>query len=337
MSLRLISSLAITLGLLVFTGCGPADRDRDGIPNNVDMCIGDAEDKDTFQDNDGCPDPDNDKDGVCDAWVAQNGHSAKFANVCRGSDKCQMEPEDRDGFEDENGCPDADNDGDGVIDRLDKCPNEVEDVDGFQDADGCPDPDNDADGVCDTWVAERGLSAKFVAQCKGSDNCGNQAEDKDGFQEDDGCPDADNDGDGIPDVVDQCANEAGRADNKGCPKADAEPLPETLELSLRFTTGMAELTFEDRIKLNTGVVPGLKAHPSHKVYLYVFMPMVEIPVPTFLELINGRTQSIVAHLESQGVKREQIRTRTITEELFIANQGTEEDFNSARPVIFKRK
>ncbi len=134
---------------------GPKDTDGDGINDDVDKCPTEAEDKDGFQDEDGCPDPDNDNDGVPDA-----------------QDKCPMEAEDKDGFQDDDGCPDLDNDADGIPDAQDKCPNEAEDKDGFQDEDGCPDPDNDGDGVLDA-----------------NDKCPDQPETKNGFQDDDGCPD----------------------------------------------------------------------------------------------------------------------------------------------------
>jgi OmpA-OmpF porin, OOP family len=110
----------------------PGDADGDGIPDNVDKCPNDPEDKDGFQDADGCPDLDNDADGIPDK-----------------ADKCPNDPEDKDGFQDADGCPDPDNDADGIPDKADKCPNEAEDKDGFEDADGCPDPDNDKDGVLD--------------------------------------------------------------------------------------------------------------------------------------------------------------------------------------------
>ncbi|MGB0680534.1 MAG: OmpA family protein, partial [Polyangiales bacterium] len=109
------------------------DLDGDGIPNDADKCPKEPEDKDGFEDEDGCPDPDNDGDGILD-----------------GDDKCPMEPEDKDGFEDEDGCPDPDNDQDSVLDTEDKCPNDAEDKDAFEDEDGCPDPDNDQDSVLDT-------------------------------------------------------------------------------------------------------------------------------------------------------------------------------------------
>jgi len=111
---------------------GYGDRDGDGIKDNVDKCPDQPEDKDGFQDEDGCPDPDNDNDGIPDK-----------------TDKCPNEPEDKDGFQDEDGCPDLDNDGDGLNDAIDKCPNDPEDKDGFEDEDGCPDPDNDKDGFLD--------------------------------------------------------------------------------------------------------------------------------------------------------------------------------------------
>jgi len=111
---------------------GSRDKDKDGFEDKVDGCPEEAEDVDGFQDNDGCPDPDNDGDGILDA-----------------DDNCPDEAEDMDGFQDEDGCPDADNDLDGVTDAYDNCPDEAEDMDGFQDEDGCPDPDNDLDGVLD--------------------------------------------------------------------------------------------------------------------------------------------------------------------------------------------
>jgi outer membrane protein OmpA-like peptidoglycan-associated protein len=126
------------------------DKDGDGIKDDVDKCPNDPEDKDGFEDEDGCPDLDNDKDGIPDI-----------------RDKCPNDPEDKDGFEDADGCPDPDNDTDGIPDATDKCPNEPEDKDGFEDADGCPDPDNDTDGIPDA-----------------TDKCPNEA----GPPDNDGCP-----------------------------------------------------------------------------------------------------------------------------------------------------
>jgi outer membrane protein OmpA-like peptidoglycan-associated protein len=104
------------------------DTDGDGLKDPEDKCPREAEDKDFFEDKDGCPDPDNDKDGVLDA-----------------ADKCRDVP----GIKVNAGCPDTDDDKDGVADRVDICPHQAEDFDKFEDEDGCPDPDNDGDGVMD--------------------------------------------------------------------------------------------------------------------------------------------------------------------------------------------
>ncbi|MFP4522367.1 MAG: OmpA family protein [Fibrobacterota bacterium] len=98
------------------------DSDNDGIPDDVDLCPQVPEDKDGFEDSDGCPDYDNDKDGIFDL-----------------KDKCPNEPEDKDGFEDMDGCPDYDNDNDGIPDTLDDCPTVPETINGYKDDDGCPD------------------------------------------------------------------------------------------------------------------------------------------------------------------------------------------------------
>ena len=98
------------------------DPDKDGIVGAADKCPTEAEDKDGFEDENGCPDPDNDGDGIADA-----------------TDKCATDAEDKDGFQDDDGCPDPDNDGDGVPDAADKCADQPETKNGFQDDDGCPD------------------------------------------------------------------------------------------------------------------------------------------------------------------------------------------------------
>jgi outer membrane protein OmpA-like peptidoglycan-associated protein len=98
------------------------DKDGDGIPDDIDQCPEVAEDKDGFEDEDGCPDYDNDKDGIYDQ-----------------QDQCPNEAEDRDGFQDMDGCPDADNDKDGIPDATDQCINNPETFNGYKDDDGCPD------------------------------------------------------------------------------------------------------------------------------------------------------------------------------------------------------
>ncbi len=168
------------------------DSDGDFIPDDQDECHLRPEDRDGFEDEDGCPDPDNDGDGVPDE-----------------DDRCPNEAETLNGYQDEDGCPERDRDGDGIVDVMDKCPDEPEDVDGFLDDDGCPDLDNDGDGVDDD-----------------RDRCPAEREDLDGFEDEDGCPDLDNDADGIPDVRDKCPdvpeNFNNLDDHDGCPEPDQD-------------------------------------------------------------------------------------------------------------------
>lgn len=191
------------------------DTDNDGVLDASDNCPNTPEGIST--DSDGCPVPDADKDGICDAWVSTKGMFNQYAGICTGVDKCANDPEDKDNNQDEDGCPDPDNDGDKLCDpwvaekgissnyanicsATDKCADEAEDLDGFEDEDGCPDLDNDKDNIADNL-----------------DQCPNEAEDKDGFQDGDGCPDTDNDRDGITDNLDKCPNKQGKAANNGCP------------------------------------------------------------------------------------------------------------------------
>ncbi len=87
-------------------GCPDYDNDKDGIYDAQDECPNDPEDRDGFQDADGCPDPDNDKDGICDPWVSEKGLQAKYAKICKGTDQCPNQPETFNNFKDEDGCPD---------------------------------------------------------------------------------------------------------------------------------------------------------------------------------------------------------------------------------------
>ena len=65
------------------------DTDGDGIADFKDRCPNEAEDRDGFEDDDGCPDPDNDHDRILDE-----------------NDKCPNEPETYNGLYDDDGCPD---------------------------------------------------------------------------------------------------------------------------------------------------------------------------------------------------------------------------------------
>ena len=97
------------------TSARTIDFDGDGLLGAEDRCPIHPEDKDFFEDEDGCPDLDNDLDGIPDH-----------------KDVAPIWAEDWDGYQDLDGVADADNDGDGIDDTTDKCPN----ASGA--GDGCP-------------------------------------------------------------------------------------------------------------------------------------------------------------------------------------------------------
>jgi hypothetical protein len=278
------------------------DSDLDGIANNKDRCPVAAEDKDSWEDRDGCPDDDNDGDRRDDA-----------------TDKCPSEAEDFDGFDDDDGCPEKDNDGDGfadlddtckidkedgkppfpqdgcpydkrdtdvdsVMDHLDACPSDAEDNDSFEDWDGCPDWDQDKDGVADD-----------------EDQCPVCAEDKDGFADEDGCPEGDNDADGLYDGIDACPGEAevlnGIEDFDGCPDEGGAVI---VELDGDRMTLRSPPTF-DRKGLNKG---------GKIIVDQVALTMLQNPLVTkWLIAVSAKKKRdadaragwIKAHLVSRGI------------------------------------
>jgi outer membrane protein OmpA-like peptidoglycan-associated protein len=133
-------------------GCPVAkDSDGDAVPDDIDRCPQDPEDKDGFQDEDGCPDADNDGDGIVDRADACALHAGPIEN--RG---CPVVDRDGDGVNDpEDACPEVkglkvlagcpDTDADGIPDPEDKCPVNA----GPKENGGCPDVDRDGDTFAD--------------------------------------------------------------------------------------------------------------------------------------------------------------------------------------------
>jgi OOP family OmpA-OmpF porin len=191
--------LGSAIGLPVvrgFAGVGYAprvhDADGDGLVDERDGCAERPEDRDGFEDVDGCPEIDNDGDGIIDV-----------------EDRCPGGVEDLDGFEDEDGCPDPDDDRDGTPDASDACRRDPGPKDADTRRNGCPPRDRDMDGIPEP-----------------RDACANRAEDRDGFEDEDGCPDFDDDRDGVRDNDDRCPRAAGQARSDpelhGCPSPDTD-------------------------------------------------------------------------------------------------------------------
>lgn len=286
------------------------DRDGDGIKDDLDKCPDQPEDFDGFQDEDGCPEPDNDNDGILDK-----------------DDRCPNEPEDFDGDQDEDGCPEGsegDRDGDGILDKFDKCPDEPEDKDGFQDQDGCPDPDNDQDGIPDK-----------------KDLCPNDPEDKDGFEDEDGCPDPDNDKDGILDVVDKCPNEPetynGFEDEDGCPDkgnviVDGKDI--VILKKIKFKTASAEILPESNEILDA-VATTIIHHPEFTLIEIAGHADERASDEYNLKLTQDRVNSVMNALIQRRVAKDHLRSKGYGEFCPEDPGHNEEAWEKNRRVEFK--
>jgi outer membrane protein OmpA-like peptidoglycan-associated protein len=263
-------------------GCPEPDNDGDRIPDERDRCRDEPETVDGFQDTDGCPDLDDDRDGVPDE-----------------SDQCRNAAEDRDGFEDGDGCPEPDNDSDGILDKSDTCPNGAEDRDGFKDDDGCPDPDNDLDQIPDS-----------------ADACPGVPEDRDGFEDSDGCPEPDNDEDGILDGADACPITPetidGKGDEDGCPEPGGRSLPRwsgsqvLFDGLARFTPGSAAVppALEAQARMIAQLVRGRA--PVQLVVVEAYPDRAGDESQRAVALASSRAAAIKSILAASGIPADRI-------------------------------
>jgi len=229
----------------------PLNADGDGLADSSDPCPLVAEDYDGYQDGDGCPDTDNDLDGICDPGLA--------SVSCSGSDSGKMcfDPAAT------LSCPTQD------------CRNIAEDYDAFKDSDGCPEPDNDNDGFPDAADGCPGVSAKAGADgMLGSPEDLNHNgirddppesplttddvvlvfEDYDGILDGDGCHDSpgeDFDGDGFTDELEALA--IGTNPGRGCAATatandeDPDPFPSDADDNQRVNIGDVIILFSGKI------------------------------------------------------------------------------------------
>ena len=270
------------------------DRDCDGVKDTVDQCIDQPEDRDQFQDSDGCPDSDNDQDHILDRV-----------------DRCPLKPEDIDGFQDHDGCPDLDNDQDGILDAVDQCPLRPEDLDRFNDQDGCPDPDNDQDGLADT-----------------QDKCPLMPEDLDRFQDQDGCPDPDNDQDRILDVADRCPidpeNYNGFEDTDGCPDRQLVTVScEKIDFQGKIYFATAKAIIQKRsYPLLNEIAKTLQAHPEIKLIRIEGHTDHQGSDEYNFRLSDARAASVLGFLAQRGVSRRRLLSKGFGESKPIASNRT---------------
>ncbi len=291
------------------------DEDSDGINDKKDQCPTIAEDKDGFEDDDGCLEDDNDQDNVPDT-----------------KDKCPDKQETINGLSDDDGCPDIlpdrdkdniadsedkcpdeagklrskefygcpDGDEDGITDKLDKCPAEAEDTDGFADTDGCPEPDNDNDKILDE-----------------ADECPDQPEIVNGFKDTDGCPDTapDSDNDGIPDNVDKCPQKPetlnGFEDTDGCPDKGVSLVEVTdndikILQKVEFATGSDKITGAVSFAVLNAVASVLNTRKE--IFLIEVAGHTDNvgPVDQNKTLSQKRSDAVVKYLVDKGVDKSRL-------------------------------
>ncbi|MEW5852570.1 MAG: OmpA family protein [Myxococcota bacterium] len=301
------------------------DQDGDGITDDVDQCPVEPEDRDAFQDEDGCPEPDNDADGVLDPEDTCPNVPGPAANhgcpvtdrdgdgVQDDRDACPDEP----GLPERDGCPARDADNDGILDEKDGCPADPEDVDGHMDEDGCPDPDNDGDGLVD-----------------GVDRCPNDP----GPPTNNGCPVTDRDGDGISDDVDRCPEEYGIAEEQGCPKKYSLIVvtKEKIEIKqqVHFAKNKAKI-LPDSNELLRQVADAIKSGGYKKVLIEGHTDS-DGPDARNLKLSQSRADAVRMHLiQREGVSPDALESVGFGETRPIASNKTAKGKALNRRVEFK--
>ena len=205
------------------------DKDHDGVPDNVDQCEDIPEDRDGFEDSDGCPDIDNDNDGIIDR-----------------EDACPNVAGPKSSDPKKNGCPQADADGDGIPDDADACPKEKGQPSDDPKRNGCPksdvppppDPtkDDDGDGIANA-----------------QDACPNVAGEPSTDPKFNGCPNPDRDGDTFLNEQDECPDAAevfnGVKDEDGCPDEGGKAL---VAIDARLVVKLANAIKVERARRRAG-------------------------------------------------------------------------------------
>ncbi len=287
-------------GLEAFKGC--PDTDADGIEDAMDQCPNDAGPPETQ----GCPDTDgdgisNDKDECPTvAGTIRGCPDTDGDGIIDVEDKCP----DLKGDRETSGCPQQDTDKDGVFDHLDQCPNIAGTLN------GCP--DTDGDGIIDS-----------------KDKCPNSK----GEGRFNGCPDTD--GDGIIDIEDKCPNSPAPDQPNGCPlikKEDAAILDYALQ-AVQFETGSANLKIESNQVLDQ-VVDVLASYPDHQLSITGHTDDVGLEMNNE-SLSIRRARSCYNYIISKGVNPERILVGGMGETQPIADNKTVEGRSLNRRVEFK--
>ncbi len=281
-----------------------ADRDEDGIFDDVDACPLAKGVKTNNPSTNGCPPPvDRDNDGIVDAV-----------------DACIDTPGKPDPDPRRHGCPELDSDGDGIFDKADACPTEPGPANADPRKHGCPFRDRDGDKIEDD--VDACPDAPGVASADPSQN---------------GCA-PDTDGDGFRDDVDACPQEKGVDDpdpkSKGCPKLVRVTEGEIVILEqVQFDTGKATIKKESDELLDS-VAKVLAEHPE----------ILKIEVQGHTDnkgakglnkkLSENRAKAVKEALEKRGVAADRLVSKGYGPEKPIADNATDEGRAKNRRVQF---
>lgn len=276
---------------------GPRDRDRDGVPDDVDECRNTPEGDRV--DARGCTVQDTDGDGVFDD-----------VDACADTPAGEQV--------DAKGCPaPKDADGDGVNDDVDACADTP--AGDEVDEKGCSLPkDADGDGVNDDVDACADTPAGEQVDAKG-------------------CPlPKDGDGDGVNDDADRCPSTPSgvEVDAEGC-QVLFEPTKKTLILEgVNFETGQSTLTPESETILN-GVAESLVANDSIRVQVTGHTDNTgSLALNRRLSL--ARAQAVRQYLISRGVAEDRLTARGLGPDQPVASNRTAEGRAQNRRVELQR-
>jgi OOP family OmpA-OmpF porin len=284
------------------------DKDKDGVPNKLDLCPK-TQPWELPVDENGCP-KDSDLDSIPDYQDScpYNFGPRKFNGcpdkdndgIIDSKDRC---PENA-GPAEYQGCPDTD--GDGIIDIEDQCP----EIKGLKVYNGCP--DTDGDGIEDR-----------------KDKCPNVA----GVKEGEGCPDTD--GDGIYDNKDVCPKVPGIAANKGCPEINKEVVQKIALAAkgINFETGSDVIktdSYDDLDKL----VTILNEYPEANVSIDGHTDNVGDPAKN-KDLSQKRANSVMAYLVNKGIAAMRLTATGYGDAQPIADNKTKAGKAKNRRVDFK--
>lgn len=276
-------------------GPPPGDADADGIPDELDRCPYEAEDKNGFRDDDGCPESPLSIQatrfmGGPAANRARTSESAKTVAQAASTSPAPADPT----MPRSSSPPPAastpagaapiaapttaptasvqeDSDHDGIPDEEDRCPLSAEDRDGFEDDDGCPDLDNDGDDIPDT-----------------QDRCPLEAETLNGVDDEDGCPDVAN----LP-----------------APQASVSARGDRIEVNQQVQFELRRLSIAaGSLPLLREVARILRAHPSVKIEVQGHTDGLGDATRN-MALSQGRAEAVRAFLIKEGVAAARLRAR----------------------------